>query len=129
MANEQAWALGAEMPLGWERRERKQALEDEERRARVVDLYDKRNRLSSLIPSLTEGSAEHRKATDALTGIESELHAAYHPAVAPGALQKDWEFLNGLVWRKRSATPAVLAKTTEQGTPETTFTMNGQTVK
>jgi hypothetical protein len=63
---------------------------------------------------------------DALANVETQLNQIYHPAHAPGALQKDWNFLKGLISRKTKPTPAVLSKTVEPGTSAAMLTMPGQ---
>jgi hypothetical protein len=131
MASEGAWNLGWQtgQNRATERRERRQALSDEQRQLHVTGLYGKGNAIAKTIPSLAEGSAERQKAMGQLTDIEAELHTIYHPLNNPGALQKDWRWLSELFARKRAApAPEVFAKTVAPGTPETTINMNGQTI-
>jgi hypothetical protein len=106
MANAAAWQSGfqlAEDAMA-RRRERKQQLSDEERQLRVSDLYDKGHRLAATIPQLS--GDERQKAMGQLTDIEASIHSIYHPDnAAPGALQRDWDFLKGLITRKPRPIP------------------------
>jgi hypothetical protein len=120
-AFESGWQLGSQRAE--DRRLRQQQLQDEERRTKVLDLYGKRDALSKLIPSLAAGSDEYTKAMSGLTDIETQIAGIYHPVNGPGLLQKDWNFLKGLISGKTKATPAVLSKTVEPGTPEAALTM------
>jgi len=101
-----------------ERRERKQALSDEERQLHVSDLYAKGQALSKLIPSL---SGEQRDtAMRQLTDIEQGIRSIYHPDNNPGAVQKDWHLLTGLITGKllgKKSQPAQprIATATEPG--------------
>jgi hypothetical protein len=118
MANAAAWQSGfqlAEDAMA-RRRERKQQLSDEERQLRVSDLYDKGHRLAATIPQLS--GDERQKAMGQLTDIEASIHSIYHPDnAAPGALQRDWDFLKGLITRKPRPQPgSMIGRTTT--TPE-----------
>jgi hypothetical protein len=126
MANAQAFELG------WQgarealehRRERKEMLADEERKVKISDLFDKGHRLSALIPSLA--GDDRAKAVDTLTNIESDIRQIYHPDHNPGALQKDWHWLEGLIRRPKPAAPVLQSSTTQAATPATTVTLPGQ---
>jgi len=106
MANQQAWQSGWDTAAGLlaERRARKEMLSDEERQAKVSDLYAKRQQLAHAMPSL---SGDHReRAMEALTDIEGAIEQVYHPDHAPGALQKDWGWLKQLITRNKPIVPA-----------------------
>jgi len=119
--------------LGWQsgrarnarRRERKEGLEDEERKQRVSDLYDKGHSLAKLIPSMT--GEDRTKAMSDLTDIEQSIHQIYHPDSNPGALQKDWHWLANLVTKKPPPKPVVSTRV-EAGIPAETFTMGGERI-
>jgi hypothetical protein len=130
MASTNAWNLGAEIASKniTAKRERKQALSDEQRQFKVLDLYAKGHGLTQGIAALGEGDPRRQSMMDALTDVESSLHDIYHPLKNPGALEKDWHFLAGLIHKSRPA-PAVLSRTTQPGTPETTMKLGGQEIK
>jgi hypothetical protein len=128
MANQAAfsagWASGER--LADERRARKWQLADEERQFTVSNLYNKGQALAKAIPSLS--GDQRTTAMGDLSDIEADLAKIYHPDHNPGALQKDWQWLQGLI-RKPKPAPAVLQKTTEPGTPEETMSMGGEQIK
>lgn len=116
--------------LGWEaghqknveKRQRKQALSDEERRATVATLYDQGDKLSKLAYSLPEGSADREKAMKQLTDVEQSIQQIYHPDNNPGAIQKDWHLLTSLVTGKKSA-PTVAPQGQESTTTTSDMTL------
>jgi hypothetical protein len=127
VANQAAWQAGWQTGshLAAEARARKQALSDEERQLAVSTLYERGHSLSRLIPSLT--GPDRDKAMSQLTDIEASIKQVYHPDRNPGALQKDWHFLTGLIRKPRPAA-AALSTTTEAGTPEQALSMPGPSV-
>jgi hypothetical protein len=127
MANADAWNLGWQSASDAMRhhRERQEALADEERQYKVADLYNKGNALAKLVPTLTGNDRD--KAMSQLADIESGIADAYHPTKAPGALERDWNWLVGHIHRNPPP-GAVWAKATEKGTPAATLSMGGQDV-
>lgn len=107
-------------------RERKEALADEERRNQVSELYVKGTALAKTINALQKDDPQREKMMGDLTDIERNIHQAYHPARNPGALQRDWHWLAGLI-HKHSPAPAALTETITPATDSTTFTFPGQT--
>ncbi len=105
MANQAAWDSGvaiAQKSIA-DRRQRRQALSDEERKLQVTDLYTKGHELAKIIPSLS--GADREKAMGQLTDVESSIHSIYHPDNNPGAIQKDWHLLTNLITRKPRPIP------------------------
>jgi hypothetical protein len=114
-----------------QQRARKQQLADEERQLRVTDLYGKGKELSGHLAKLADDDPLKAKGMDALANIESNIAAIYHPDHNPGALQRDWHWLQGLITgRRQKPRPAVLATATQAGTPEVklNFPAQDQTV-
>lgn len=111
----------AAFELGWQserenraaRQKKKDALADEERKIKVTDLITKRDALAK--NALALQGDDRDKAMNALQDIDASLTQIYHPNKNPGALQKDWGWLSGMI-QKRKPAPAVLAKSTEPGT-------------
>jgi len=95
--------FNAEREVRADRRQRKQALSDEERQFKVSDLYTQGHELAQLIPSLNGERRE--QAMKALTDVEQSIAQIYHPDNNPGAIQKDWNMLVGLVTRKPRPIP------------------------
>jgi hypothetical protein len=134
MANDQAWAIGAQIGSNWaaERRERKLALEDEQRRGKAADLHAEREGLRAQLA--VKPNDEQLKA--ALLRNFQQHDQLYDPVHAPGALQKDWDFLKGLVMRrgrKQAAGGGLPAAMTApipgiSTTPEQTIKLGDQTV-
>jgi hypothetical protein len=103
MANDQAWAIGAQIgqDIGNRRRERKEALQDEDRRNRVSELYDQGHKLSTNIAALRQAKQDvPPEMMKALVDTETGIKDIYNPIHNPGALQKDWGHLVGLITRK-----------------------------
>ena len=100
MANQGAWQSGFDLAANaiHARRQRKQQLADEERQYNVATLYDTGHRLAAIIPTLS--GADREKAMNQLTDVEQSIAAIYHPDRNPGAIQKDWNMLAGLITRK-----------------------------
>jgi len=120
----QGWQTGASLAAG--ERARKQALIDEERQLKVSDWYGKATALAKTIPSLS-GDAKTKAMSD-LTDIEDNIKQTYHPDKNPGALQKDWHLLAGLIRKSHNLPPPVLSTTSQAGTPETTLIMPDQEI-
>jgi hypothetical protein len=105
MANQSAWQSGFSLAADaiHARRQRKQALEDEERKLKVSELYDQGHKLAQLIPTLS--GADRDQAMNQLTDVEQNIHEIYHPDNSPGAIQKDWNMLVDLITRKPRPQP------------------------
>lgn len=84
-------------------RERTEQLQDEDRRLRVASLYDRGHSLAQVIPSLSGDARD--KAMQQLVSVEQSIADVYHPAKAPGAIQRDWDFVKGLIQRKPRPVP------------------------
>lgn len=110
-----------------EKRERKEMLSDEDRKLKVNELFAREEAIGKIMPSLKEGTPEYQKYSQILDDINVAKNEIYHPIKNPGALQKDWHWLSGLV-HKGKPTPPILSKTTEPGTPSATVVMPGQDV-
>jgi hypothetical protein len=128
MANQAAWQAGVDIASKNidARRERKQALTDEERWLKVSSLYDRGNSIAKLVPSLSGNDRD--RAMSQLTNIEQNIASIYHPDRNPNALRRDWHRLVGLI-HKSPPPGSVLAKTTEAGTPAASITMGGDQVR
>jgi hypothetical protein len=90
-------------------RERKQALEDEDRRIKFADLHEQRSNLSARLSLIPKDDPNYQKTYDetlaGMTNIQQQMDQLYHPIKAPGALQRDWAFLKHLITRKPNVPP------------------------
>jgi hypothetical protein len=109
------YALG--MPA--HHRERKEMLEDEARQFKVKDLYEQRHAIRDNIRDLAHDNPDYLKGVDAIKSIEGQLDDIHDPVKNPGALQKDWEFIKGLITRKHPTQPTPAP----QAPPPTTSTV------
>jgi hypothetical protein len=128
--------------LGWEaahqkneeKRQRKLKLEDEARQDKVKDLFEQRqairqnladlNLLDATKPEIAN-DPRRKNADAAMLGIQTQLDELHDPVKNPGALQRDWEFIKGLVGRKKTqpaAAPAAPPAATSAGAPAATAT-------
>ena len=124
MANQAAFQLG--WAAADEGRARKQQLADEERKLKVTELLNQRKALANNAASLK--GADRDKAVSQLQDLDLAFAKIYHPDHNPGALQKDWHWLQNLI-RKPKQNSAVLS-TSEPGTgtPEETITLPEQKI-
>jgi len=97
------------------RRQRKEQLSDEDRQFHVQNLYKQRTSLADAIR--LKGGKENpanKEAMDQLAQIDANINEVYHPDKNPGALQKDWHWLSGLI-HKQKQQPAILSTTVLPG--------------
>ena len=83
---ESGWAQGA-LP-SQEKRERKQALSDQELEGKLTDLIQRRSDLVSKLPTLEKGTPDYDEAFNALRQVDSDLRTTYHPENNPSAISK-----------------------------------------
>lgn len=111
-----------------ERRQHKQALEDESRQFKVADLWDQRNAIRANLASLgltdpnnpaVANDPRFQQGQKSLTDIQTQLDDIHDPVKNPGALQRDFEFIKGLITRKHPAQ----APPTSSAPPSTTSTI------
>ena len=96
MADDQAWAIGAQ--IGSERaRERRQRKADA--RQEKIKLRDQ---LATKISSLEEGTPEHKQAKDLLVQVDTDLMDPNHPM----PIEKIKNLLTGHFGHKQPAQPA-----------------------
>ena len=82
-----------------DRRERKQALADEQRKNRWTDLHDKLNSIRDNASKL--GKLNDPETLTALADVHQQMDDLYHPSHSPGALQRDWEWIKSKITRKQ----------------------------
>lgn len=113
--------VAAAFQRGWDsegeaikaKRDRKQALEDENRQYKVKDLWDQRNAIRENIHGLDEKDPAYQKGVLAINDIQTQLDDIHDPVKNPGALHRDWEFIKGLITRKKPPeTPQARSSTT-----------------
>jgi hypothetical protein len=100
------------------KREHKVALEDEDRKLKFADLHDQLHALQTNAAALNKLNDPETVAKAA--DIYQQMNQLYHPVNAPGALQRDWEFIKGVITRKKpmpqsqatAAAPTLAATTT-----------------
>lgn len=116
MANTDAWNLGADIAEKGitARRERKQTLEDEDRKNRWTDLHDQLSTIRDNAAKL--GKLNDPQTLAALATVHQQMDELYHPLRAPGALQRDWEFIKSKITRQPPQ--AQITTTLQPGLPD-----------
>src|SRR5215469_2490255 len=98
-----------------EKRQQQQTEADELRRAKAADLKEERENLRAQL----QLNPNDPQLNAALNRNFLQRDLLYDPVRNPGALQKDWNFLKGLVWRKGkkpAEAPEVAASTAHDQT-------------
>jgi hypothetical protein len=111
------YALG--MPA--HNRERKEKLADEDRKNKFTDLHDQLHAIQTNAAKL--GKLNDPETVAQAAKLYQQMDQLYHPANNPGALQRDWEFIKGVITRKKPAPPtqAPQAPVNTSATPDLTL--------
>jgi hypothetical protein len=133
---------GSAFNLGWQserddhalRRQRKQQLEDEQRQTKVADLHDQQVAIRANLAKLgvlnNPDDPLTQQGTKQIADIDQQLAQIYHPVNAPGVLQRDWGFLQGLITRRKQPPPgASVAPVMKAATPDVAISTPAQDVK